>query len=193
MPRPSQEDKIVEAALECFAAKGYDATTIRHIALKAGVTEGAIYRHYASKEEIAQHLYSLYMGLFAEQLQQIAAGGFDVKERLLKSVQTLLSFYRQNQAAATFAIVRQHNFMPALPKGFVYPLEIIEKIISEGQAAGLIRAGRPNLLAAIFLGCVLRPIILSQLASPGAFDLVNETEHDNVIEAAAWAALKNSD
>ncbi|HEX2909750.1 MAG TPA: TetR family transcriptional regulator, partial [Chloroflexia bacterium] len=32
MPRPSQENKILEAALYCFAQKGYDGTTIRHMA-----------------------------------------------------------------------------------------------------------------------------------------------------------------
>jgi hypothetical protein len=44
-------------------------------------------------------------------------------------------------------------------------------------------------LAAIFLGCVLRPIILAGLAAPGALDLIGELKHDQVIEDAAIAAL----
>ncbi len=50
MPRPSQEDTILTAALSCFAELGYDATRIKHIATHAGVSEGALYRHYPSKE-----------------------------------------------------------------------------------------------------------------------------------------------
>ena len=57
MPRPSQENKILEAALQCFADLGYEGTRTRHIAERAGVAESALYRHYASKEAIAQVLF----------------------------------------------------------------------------------------------------------------------------------------
>ena len=189
MPRPSQENKILEAALRCFAEKGYEGTTIRHIAAAAGVTEGAIYRHYPTKEAVAQSLFTHYLTLLANQLQEIAQSEQSVKARLQLIVQSLLDQYRENPAAATFVLLRQHNFMPNLPPGFVYPLEIVEAVMKEGQAAKLVRAGKPNLLAAILLGSVLQPIILSQLAAPGAFELLAETEHDAVIKEAAWAAV----
>ena len=190
MPRPTQEGKILEAALKCFAEKGYEATTTRNIAHEAGVTEGAIYRHYPSKEAVAQELFSDYMKQYAGRLQTIATSGQGVKERLQQIVMALLAEYRANPSAATFVLLRQHNFLPELPPGFIYPLEIIEAIIKEGQTAELIRDGQPNLLAAIFLGCILRPIILSQLASPGAFELLNETKHDRIISESAWNAIR---
>jgi hypothetical protein len=80
--------------------------------------------------------------------------------------------------------------MPKLPSGTVYPLEIVERVIAVGQRQGEVRAGQPNLLVAIFLGCVLRPIHLASLAAPGAFDLMTETWHDPIIEEAALAALR---
>jgi hypothetical protein len=43
-------------------------------------------------------------------------------------------------------------------------------------------------LAAILLGCVLRPIIVAQLAQPDALDLLHDTAHDTVIADAACAA-----
>jgi hypothetical protein len=52
--------------------------------------------------------------------------------------------------------------------------------------------GKPNLLAAILLGCVLRPIIVAQLAQPDALDLLHDTAHDAVIADAACAALIES-
>jgi AcrR family transcriptional regulator len=190
MPRPSQEGKILEAALKCFAEKGYEATTTRNIADEAGVTEGAIYRHYPSKEAVAQALFSYHMERYAGGLQAIAGSGQGVKERLQQVVMALLVEYRTNPNAATFVLLRQHNFLPKLPPGFIYPLEIIEAIIKEGQTEELIRDGQPNLLAAIFLGCILRPIILSQLASPGAFELLNETKHDRIISESAWNSIR---
>ncbi|MEA3321334.1 MAG: TetR/AcrR family transcriptional regulator [Bacillota bacterium] len=44
--------KILEAAIETFAEKGYAATSTNEIAKKAGVAEGTIFRHYKTKKEL---------------------------------------------------------------------------------------------------------------------------------------------
>ena len=49
--RTRRED-IIDAAAECFAVAGYDATAMRDIAKKTGILAGSIYYHFASKEEI---------------------------------------------------------------------------------------------------------------------------------------------
>lgn len=43
---------ILRAALKVFAAHGFDAGTIREIALEAGVAEGLIYHYFDSKEAL---------------------------------------------------------------------------------------------------------------------------------------------
>lgn len=192
MPRPSQEETILAAALACFADVGYDATRIKHIAVRAGVSEGALYRHYPSKGAIAQALYSHHLGEYAARIQSIVATGGAARERLQEVVRLSLESYRANPAAITFILMRQPTFMVSLPPGTVYPLDLIEEVIRSGQENGSIRDGQPNLLAAIFLGCFLRPLIVSQLAQPGALDLLHETRHDQVIRESAWAAIASS-
>ncbi|MBT0993693.1 TetR/AcrR family transcriptional regulator [Cellulomonas sp. DKR-3] len=44
--------RIVECALELFAAQGYDATTVAQVAAAAGVTEMTFYRHIGTKEQL---------------------------------------------------------------------------------------------------------------------------------------------
>lgn len=44
--------RILEAALELFAQKGYMGTSMHDIAEKLGITKGALYKHYAGKQEI---------------------------------------------------------------------------------------------------------------------------------------------
>jgi AcrR family transcriptional regulator len=44
--------EILDAALSVFAEKGYEAGTMREIAAIVGVTEPALYRHYAGKEAL---------------------------------------------------------------------------------------------------------------------------------------------
>ena len=48
---------ILDAALECFAALGYDQTTLTDIRTRAGASTGSIYHHFGSKERIAASLY----------------------------------------------------------------------------------------------------------------------------------------
>jgi AcrR family transcriptional regulator len=43
---------ILDAALQVCAAKGYEGGTMREVAALLGVTEPALYRHYASKEAL---------------------------------------------------------------------------------------------------------------------------------------------
>lgn len=44
--------RLLEAAVEAFAAKGYHATTTRDIAAAAGMSPAALYVHHKSKEEL---------------------------------------------------------------------------------------------------------------------------------------------
>ncbi len=50
------KNKILAAAGEVFAQKGYDAATMQDIMEKSGLSKGAIYHHFKSKEEIMQAL-----------------------------------------------------------------------------------------------------------------------------------------
>lgn len=48
--------KILEASENLFAEKGFDATTMQDIMARSGLSKGAIYHHFKSKEEIMQAL-----------------------------------------------------------------------------------------------------------------------------------------
>jgi AcrR family transcriptional regulator len=179
----------MEAAVTRFAEQGYDGTRVRHIAEWAGVSDAALYRHFPSLEALAQELFAQWFGEFVNRLTDAVAEGA-TEDKLRAVVRTVLTFYRDEPAAATFILLRQHTFMPQLPPGSVYPLEIIERIIAAGQREDALRDGQPNLLAAILLGCVLRPIHLASLAATGALDLLTDTRHDSTIEDAALAAVR---
>jgi len=47
-----KQAKILEAAIEMFAEKGYAATSTSEIAKRAGVAEGTIFRHYKTKKDL---------------------------------------------------------------------------------------------------------------------------------------------
>lgn len=62
----SRRALIVDEAARLFAARGYHAASVRDIAAACGVTPGAIYSHFASKEE-------LLVAVYEEGVRRIAA------------------------------------------------------------------------------------------------------------------------
>lgn len=53
MATTSAKDKLLEAALSLIRSKGYSATSVDALCAKAGVTKGAFFHHFDSKEDLA--------------------------------------------------------------------------------------------------------------------------------------------
>lgn len=66
--------ELVEATLTCIATLGMERTTVREIAIKAGVTAGLIRHYFSSKEELVLAAYSHYVGQMAAQSRQTVKG-----------------------------------------------------------------------------------------------------------------------
>ena len=74
MPRESDtKERIERSALRLFVEQGIAETSIREIAQEAGVSQGAMYNHYASKEDLAWELFSSNFSEIGHELRRIAA------------------------------------------------------------------------------------------------------------------------
>ena len=56
---PPAKREILRAALKLFSEQGLTATSIRDIADESGFTNPALYKHFESKEALAQHLFDV--------------------------------------------------------------------------------------------------------------------------------------
>jgi len=73
MPRVENEDReerILNAAVKLITHYGYDKTTIDEIAREAGISKGAVYLHFESKESLFEALFFREMQLYAEKWMQ---------------------------------------------------------------------------------------------------------------------------
>jgi AcrR family transcriptional regulator len=67
---PDLRARVLDAAVELFAAQGYDGTSVTQVITRAGVAKGGFYHHFASKEAL---LYEVYGDLITRQLQNMDA------------------------------------------------------------------------------------------------------------------------
>jgi AcrR family transcriptional regulator len=82
-PQKGTAQRIEETALDLFYERGFKSTTVREIALACGLTAGALYNHFASKEKL---LASIMLRLHEELLRTLEEGlekvGHDPRDEL---------------------------------------------------------------------------------------------------------------
>src|SRR3954453_15619132 len=54
--REARPAEILDAALDCFAERGFTATRMDDIAARAGVTKGTLYLYFPTKEQLFKEL-----------------------------------------------------------------------------------------------------------------------------------------
>ena len=65
---------LYKTALDLISEKGYEATTLRDIAQRAGVSPGLLYRYFPSKQSLVLHLYDELSTEYAEGARQMPTG-----------------------------------------------------------------------------------------------------------------------
>lgn len=162
MARPITKLRDIEAAaLELFASSGAAQVTIKEIASQAGCAEGALYRHYASKEDMAWALFKREVERFSSQLRKALARDSDFAKRIDRGVRLFYSFFDKNPAVFSFVLLAQHNFPVEKkldPK--LNPHNVVSEFVSEGIRNKQIKMGDARLATALILGLVLQPATL---------------------------------
>src|SRR5215813_4013950 len=99
--------RIQAIALELFTEQGYDATSLREIAERLGVTKAALYYHFKSKEEIVESMMADHLVRLEELLTQYESQPMTRLEFLQRYNESLsvsqhfklMKFFQQNQPA----------------------------------------------------------------------------------------------
>jgi AcrR family transcriptional regulator len=137
---PDAARKLLVAAVEAFAERGYHATTTRDIAGRAGMSPAALYIHYKTKEELLHRISRIGHDKALEILSAAAESEGTAAERLAEAVR---SFVRWHAGKHTTARVVQYE-LDALSAD--HRAEIVElrrrsdaavrRILREGVEAG---------------------------------------------------------
>lgn len=75
MKTSSVADQVLKAALDLFATQGYATTSVQQIVKAAGVTKGAMYHYFTSKDDLLFAVYERILSLQKRRLDEITAEG----------------------------------------------------------------------------------------------------------------------
>jgi len=160
-------ERILLAAGTLFIQKSYADVTTAAIAAEAGLTKGALYHHFASKQELYRALLHDYLDhkrlLFQEAINTVAPA----RERLRRLTDAYLRLPR-NERDFMGLVRRDVNVLPtteraALVKAYQSALpEQVASVLSDAMAAGEIQETDPRLLSWHYVALV--EVCLSEYA-----------------------------
>ena len=80
--RPPVKERLLNVATRLFARHGFEGTSVQDIVDAAGVTKGAMYHYYGSKDDLLYEVYHQVLTMQTSHLEEIAAGPGTPEERL---------------------------------------------------------------------------------------------------------------
>ncbi len=149
-------ERLLEAARDLFTSRGYHATTTPVLAKHAGVAEGTIYRHFASKHVLLNAAYQDVQAWGVAATREVNEGPGQTSARLgrlglrwLTAAETdparmrmLLSWRLEGELDAASRLAAQ-----GCRQG-------IQQMIAVGKQEGTVRAGAVELWASVWLALV---------------------------------------
>ncbi|MFC8527295.1 TetR/AcrR family transcriptional regulator [Nocardia sp. NPDC057227] len=110
-------ERVLAAALECFAEEGYERATIARIRELSGVSNGALFHHFPTKEAIAGALYVDSIASILQRYREIlAAEPLTLDEAVSGVIRAQLSWVETNPTRARF-LYAQGRLNPASDAG----------------------------------------------------------------------------
>ncbi len=91
---------IIQAALACFARKGYHLTTMDDIAQESGLSKGSLYWYFKSKKELFRAIVEAYFRQMETAIQPILEGALSPSEKLRTMAKVMLDSATKAQPPA---------------------------------------------------------------------------------------------
>ncbi|GAA1188918.1 ScbR family autoregulator-binding transcription factor [Streptomyces hebeiensis] len=146
---------LLETAARLFDERGYAGTSISDISARSGRTSGAIYFHYASKENLALAIVEEHFATWPALIDRYRATGHPALERLVALSFEVARAFRDDVIirAGSRLWSERRAIDAALPRPFVGWLETVAELLTEARAEGDLAPGVRPQVAAYGLVC----------------------------------------
>src|SRR5690606_15965902 len=124
------------AAVALFAAKGVDATTTKEIAAAVGISEGAIYRHFKSKDDLVWYLFSTNYFDLARRIDAMLDETPSFAERIDRAIGLFCTLFDRDAELFAFILISQHGQLRRLDDGMPNPVMSLRRMFQAAIDAG---------------------------------------------------------
>ncbi|MDH6227705.1 MULTISPECIES: TetR/AcrR family transcriptional regulator [Streptomyces] len=139
--------RLLAAATRLFAERGYDRTSVQEIVEAAGVTKGALYHYFGSKEDLLHEVYARVLRLQQERLDHFARMDAPVERRLRDAAADVVVTTIDNLDDASIFFQSIHHLSPEKNKQVRAERrryhEQFKGLIEEGQESGVFSRATP--------------------------------------------------
>ncbi len=154
--RGDTKGRIEAEALRLFVDKGVAETSIRDIALAVGFSDGALYRHYASKDELVWWMFKSSFESYARIMAGIAARESTSQGKVTAMVRGFCNLFDEDSRLFRFLLLVQHGQLDRVTPDMPNPVETVRGVIVEAMARGDIPKGDADLATAMVMGIILQ-------------------------------------
>ncbi|MGP4001473.1 TetR/AcrR family transcriptional regulator [Streptomyces sp. 8N706] len=139
--------RLLAAATRLFADRGYDRTSVQEIVEAAGVTKGALYHYFGSKDDLLHEIYGRVLRLQQERLDEYAESDAPVEDRLRRAAADVVFTTIDHLDDATIFWRSMHQLSPEKNKQVRAERrryhERFRALIEEGQKEGVFSKDTP--------------------------------------------------
>ena len=144
-----REAEIRAAALEQFARRGYEATTMADIGAAVGMRGPSLYKHVSSKQELLASVIDATMRALLREHDAAVSGVDDPTEQLRRAVDAHVRFHARHRREA-FVGTRELRSLVEPRRSEVLSLRAdyeqrFRTLVTEGVEAGAFRVSDPQL------------------------------------------------
>ncbi|NQX87978.1 MAG: TetR/AcrR family transcriptional regulator [Halioglobus sp.] len=122
VPPRSTPERILDAAEDLFAEKGYSATSLGDVADRVGIRSPSLYNHFKNKEALYEAVLERLLAVFSAPLGELDRGSV-TQERVFFWLETIV---RQHHANPNLARLLQHAALSGGP----HTNELIDRLFS---------------------------------------------------------------
>ncbi|RCG27269.1 TetR/AcrR family transcriptional regulator [Sphaerisporangium album] len=161
-PREKDEpvrQRLLGAATRLFADKGFEGTSVQEIVAAAGVTKGAMYHYFGSKDDLLREIYARVLRMQTERLDRFADAPGPVATRVYDAAVDVIATTIENLDDSKIFFRSMHQLAPETQQAVRAERrryhERFRDLVAEGQRTRVFRDDVPaDLVVDFFFGSV---------------------------------------
>jgi AcrR family transcriptional regulator len=163
--RKISDEQILEAAEAAFLKAGFSAST-SDIAKAAGISEGSIFKRFATKENLFLKALGLPDPTPWLPFLKSTVGQGDLKQNLKILALQMIDFFQENLPKIMMVMAKGIPLPPMIRSKFappVYNLKVLTQFFEQEISLGRMQTDNPQAAALMFIGSLMNYAFIKQM------------------------------